>query len=360
MTKNNNENKNMSNNNETKVVCPVCGSEFAIGEHEHKVKNATVIGADSGLGTVFLNVTKRGKALEAAGIDTSKYFSIHLPTGDVQWFHTDEKGKAVPVTDDDPILQSIIGGGTVPNRSLFRRWIMSQTFHGLMDKRGYANWLKWHGYNYTWEMLVEELRVQSRLYGKDMENYVARNRWFNRELCVTMAEDYIKQLRKDAMSRKTHNCKGVPYIKINRQDIFVSDVDKKLIRPLQMMLLDIIHAKTPEMLYKAVRTFKRNVFDFGRAYSQCAAWKDAYKGSGAFFTMQNLIRFHGCKFPTNNVFFTGHMTPLGMLDAAANAYRKEGWRLFGLMKQMLEENGVDIEAKMKQWADAKKAKNLKR
>ena len=25
---------------------------------------------------------------------------------------------------------------------------------------------------------------------------------------------------------------------------------------------------------------------------QCKAWIDAYKGAGAFYTMQNLIRFH--------------------------------------------------------------------
>ena len=46
-----------------------------------------------------------------------------------------------------------------------------------------------------------------------------------------------------------------------------------------------------------------------------------------------------------------------MLENAANAYDDgEGWRLFGLMKQMLDENGIDIDAKMKEWAQAKKRK----
>ena len=126
----NNVNKNMSNNNETKVMCPVCGTEFAIGEHEHKVKNGIAIGKDSGLGEVFLPVSKRGDALRAAGIDTSKYFSISLPTGGEQLMKMTD-GKAVPVTDDDPIMAAIVKQGTVPNRSLFRRWVMSQVFHGL-------------------------------------------------------------------------------------------------------------------------------------------------------------------------------------------------------------------------------------
>lgn len=236
MTKKSNVNKNM-NNNDTKVMCPVCGTEFAIGEHEHKVKNATVIGADSGMGTVYLPVSKRGEALRAAGIDISKYFSIQIPGGGEQLMQKTDDGRAVPVTDDDPIIKTILGGGTVPNRKLFRRWVMSQVFHGLTYKDyygrelGFTQWLRNHGYEYQWEMLVEELRVQARLYENgDMENFSARNRWFDKTLAVTMAKDYIEQLRKDAERRKQHKCKGVPYIYINRsrfpKGIFVADIER--------------------------------------------------------------------------------------------------------------------------------------
>ena len=354
--KSNNVNVNMSNNNETKVMCPVCGTEFAIGEHEHKVKNGIAIGKDSGLGEVFLPVSKRGDALRAAGIDTSKYFSISLPTGGEQLMKMTD-GKAVPVTDDDPIMAAIVKQGTVPNRSLFRRWVMSQVFHGLQCSGGFAKWLKWHGYNYQWEMLIEEMRVQAKLYGKDMENFTARNRWFNRELSVTMATDYIEQLRKDAFSRPSHKCKGVPYVTIDHTHYFVSDIDKKLIQPLRRAALAIGNAKTPQRLYEAVRDFWRATPGGSHNYDQCAAWKDAYKGMGAYATMQNLLRFHGCKFPKDNDFYSHRLTGLQMLENAANAYDEdEGWRLFGLMKQMLDENGIDIDAKMKEWAQAKKRK----
>lgn len=348
--------------NETKVMCPVCGSEFAIGEHEHKVKNATVIGADSGLGTVYLNVSKRGEQLKAAGIDPSKYFSITLPTGGSQLMKMGNDGKAVPVTEGDPILASIIGSGTVPNRNLFRRWIMSQTFHGLTAPGGYANWLRGHGYMYQWEMLVEELRVQAKLYGKDMENFNARNRWFNRALYEKMARDLVEQLRKDANGRAQHKCKGVPYIKFGYQNYFVSDIEKKIIQPVQLMMLDIRRASTPQALYEKVRHFWQNIpsgCHYGD-YKQCAAWKDAYKGMGAYATMQNLLRFYDCTFPRGNEFYSPRQGGLQMLEQAADAYKREGWRLFGLMKQMLDENGIDIELKMRQWAAEKRAKNLKR
>lgn len=347
---------------ETRVMCPVCGTEFAIGEHEHEVKKGVAIGKDSGLGDIYLPVSKRGDALKAAGIDPSKYFAIQIPGGGEQMMMKTSDGKAVPVSDDDPILAAIRKGGTVPNRSLFRRWVMSQVFHGLMSRGGFTQWLTWHGYHYQWEMLVEELRVQAKLYGKDKENFEARNRWFNKELAVTMAQDYIEQMWDDAKSRPTHKCKGVPYIKFFRENVFVSDIEKKLVEPMVRLKAAIYNAKTPQQLYEAVRVFsKARVWGCNSGnYKQTAEWKDAYKGMGAYATMQNLLRFHGCAFPKDNDFYNPRKSGLFMLEHAANAYEDEGWRLFGLMKQMLEENGIDIKAKMKEWAKEKKAKGLNR
>lgn len=358
---NNNENKNMSNNNETRVVCPVCGSEFAIGEHEHTVKNATVIGQDSGLGTVYLPVSKRGEALQAAGIDTSRYFAIQIPGGGEQLMKKTDDGKAIPVSDDDPIIKAIMQQGTVPNRSLFRRWVMSQVFHGLMWKSrwsgdGFTGWLKGHGYKYQWEMLVEELRVQARLYKHaDVENYSGRNRWFDKALAIEMANDHIRQMREDAKCRPQHKCKGVPYVKYDNVNYFVSDIEKKLIAPMSAYVQKIQTADNPQQLYEAVRRFCINAhLNVAGGFKQNAAWKDAYKGMGAYATMQNLLRFHGCTFPKHNDFCKTGRSGLDCLEAAAKFYQGgEGWRLFGLMKQMLDVNGIDIEKKMKEWAMAK-------
>ena len=344
---------------ETRVMCPVCGTEFAIGEHEHEVKKGVAIGKDSGLGDIYLPVSKRGDALKAAGIDPSKYFAIQIPGGGEQMMMKTPDGKAVPVSDDDPILAAIRNGGTVPNRSLFRRWVMSQVFHGLMSRGGFSEWLKYHGYDYQWEMLVEELRVQAKLYGKDMENFEARNRWFNKKLALTMADDYLVQMRDDAEGRPMHKCKGVPYIKFFSQNVFVSDIEKKLLWPMADLKYGILNAKTPQQLYEAVRAF--NKARAAGKYKQTAKWKDAYRGMGAYATMQNLLRFHGCTFPKDNDFYERRLSGLQMLENAAKAYADgEGWRLFGLMKQMIEANGIDIKAKMKEWALEKRAKGLKR
>ena len=351
--------------NETKVVCPVCGSEFdVLDPHEHKVKNATVLGVDSGIGIIELPLKKRGEALAAAGIDTSKYFSIQIPGGGEQMMKKTDDGGAVPVSADDPIVQMIMSKGTVPNRKLFRRWVMSQVFHGLMydgyHGNGFAGWLKQHGYQYQWEMMIEELRVQAKLYDRDMENYRIRNRWFNKELAVKMANDYIKQLRKDAKGRPQHKCKGVPYVTVDHTHYFVADIEKKLVAPQRSYIQKIESAETPYELYRAVNKFWAVAPVKLYSYNQCAAWKDAYRGMGAYATMDNLLRFHGCTFPKDNDFWQRNREGLYMLELAAMTYADgEGWRLFGLMKQMIEENGIDIEAKMKQWAKEKKNKKNK-
>ena len=350
--------KQVINANDTRVVCPVCGSEFdVLAPHEHKEKNVTVLGMDSGLGTIVLPVSKRGEALEKAGINPDRYFSMKLPNGTERLMTYDANGDPVAVKSDDPIMKAILGGGTVPNKRLFRRWVTSQVFHGLQDKHGgFSNWLTRHGYDYQWEMLMDELRVQAKLYIKDMENFDARNRWFNKDLAYRMAEDYVEQVRKDAEKRPTRKCKGTPYIVFSGQNVFVADIQKKILWPLRSAMSDIHMAKTPEQLYEAVKAFWDARYRGSHYYKQSSWWKDAYKGMGAYATMQNLLRFHGCVWPKDNEFADLRMTDLRKLDNAADHYRMEGWRLFGLLKQMLEYNHIDIDAKMKEWARAKAAR----
>ena len=195
------------------------------------------------------------------------------------------------------------------------------------------------------------------MYGKDMENFRARNRWFNKEVCVAMAEDFIKQLKEVALKQKIRHCKGNPYIRVKGFDdgVFVEDIDKKLIQPLRSALLAIKTVKTADGLEIAVRNFWKQAKgkEWIWSYKQCARWKDAYKGAGAYFTMQNLLRFHGAKFPKDNGFYERGVSGLEMLDRAAELYWDEGWRLFGLMKQMIEENHIDIEKKRAEWREAK-------
>jgi hypothetical protein len=43
----------------------------------------------------------------------------------------------------------------------------------------------------------------------------------------------------------------------------------------------------------------------------------------------------------------------------AGEYRDEGWKLFGLLRKFLKDNNVDIKAKQKEWAEAKRLRTGK-
>lgn len=61
---------------------------------------------------------------------------------------------------------------------------------------------------------------------------------------------------------------------------------------------------------------------------------DAYKGAGAFFTMQNLIRFHGCTAVNDRGRRLDKYQSLTFLSAKAEEYKNgEGWRLLAVLKK---------------------------
>lgn len=360
---------------ETKVVCPKCGASIAIPEHE-SFTAGIAIGKDSGLGTVTLplesennsnsknrtamKASKKIEAMKAAGIDVTNIFAVTNAEG-VESIARLENGGLTILADNDPIIIAICKGGTVPNRRLFRRWVMAQVFHMLTQKNwktgkpvGFLNALQAKGFRYSWEMLIEEIRVQAKLELLDQENFIQRNRWFNKNVAGAMAADYLKQLNEHVEQKKKEckRCKGNPYITLNGNNIFVDDLRKKVFNPLERYARQIKDAKNMTDLYHAVVGFYQIVKEMYSPYRlvMSQAFKDAYKGAGGYFTMRNLIMFHGCKMLSSKGNPLVESSSLRELDKLAEAYKNgEGWRMFGAMKELIANNGIDIEAKMNEW-----------
>lgn len=212
---------------------------------------------------------------------------------------------------------------------------------------GFTEALNRKGYKYSWEMTVEEFRVQAKLFINDKENFAERNRWFNKEVVVAMAEHYIVQLEDHIKTLKKRKCKGIPYVHLYKRDIFVSDLSAKVYRPLYHALDNIRRAKTPQNLYSALAKFHNEVKKTWLAYGtpQSPAFKDAYKGVGAFYTLKNLILFHGYVFPTAPTANLSMVSLYGYM----NDKTLEGYKMLGILKEFLETNHINIEAKMAEW-----------
>lgn len=291
----------------------------------------------------------RLEALKAAGVDTSKYF----PLGDDKLIKI-ENGAAVPVDMDDATIDAvgkqIVEGGYVSNWKLFRRWVMSQMFHMLrdMDKNGRT--------------------FNEVLQHKGYENVKARNRWFNGVVAHDMAIDYISKLRsyiddkciytvkkdKDGNKKKTykHTCKGNPYIRLQNENIFVADLDRKVYNPLRDLANKMGAVPTYKELYDAVREFNKNRKHLAWDTKQADAFITAYKGSGSYYTMRNLIMFHGARFLKNGRKMS-ETNSLKELESKAKLYDEEGWRMLGVLKQLIKESGINIQGKILEWKKAK-------
>lgn len=340
------------------VKCPKCGANLEVKTANINVILPTIPVLDS-IAVKFPISTKKQneaeakiKALRQAGVDVSNLFAIRATTGAIEVGRMNN-GVMDVVSDDDPIFVAIRQSQTIPDRRLFRRWVMSQVFHMLTQKDyrtgqpiGFTAALRRKGYKYQWDMVVEELRVQSKLYDNDPENFIERNRWFNKAVVVSMAEDYITQVKKIVSTIRVRKCKGVPYVRLDGADIFVADLQSKVYTPLDKALKTIKNARTITALHKATGNFAKMVKDTYCRFQmdQSKAFKDAYKGAGAFFTLKNLILFHDCVFPQMD-----QEASMAYLNYLVNSKDFEGYKLFGVLKEFLTSNNIDIEAKQREW-----------
>lgn len=314
----------------------------------------------------------RLEALKAAGVDVSKYF----PLGDDQLIKI-ENGAAVPVDMDDETIDAvgkqIVEGGYVSNWKLFRRWVMSQMFHMLrdMDKNGrtFNEVLQHKGYEYQWRMLENELYAQMKMAAHgDHENAGARNRWFGGFVAADMAYDYIKKLRKyvdnnliykvkkdahgNVKKAYKHTCKGNPYVRLQNEDIFVADLEKKVYAPLGNLARKMYDSNTYKEVYDAVHEFNKKRKHLAWDTKQADAFITAYKGSGSYYTMRNLIMFHGARFMKNGRKMS-ETDSLKELESKANLYDEEGWRMLGVLKQLIKDNNISVQGKILEWKIAK-------
>lgn len=364
----NNKKKETKATKETKVLCPECGTQFAIAQNEFTT-TVKVIGKDSGLGDIYpatvgraapaklpQKAEERIEALRNAGVDVSCLFAMRGSNGG-ECIASNKGGKFVVLDDNDPLFDHIISQGTVPNRRLFRRWVMAQMFHMMSqtayrskEPLGVTSMIHSLGYEYQWKMLMDELYAQMKMENRDPASFTERNRWFNAGVVAAMAKDYTVQLKERVDALKVRKCKGVPYKRICGRNIFESDLVVKLYYPLDMAISRIKQAKNATQLYNAAKNFNEMRIKMPSDTTQSKSWVDAYKGSGAYFTMQNLIRFHNCVAIDDAGKRLDKYQSLAFISAKAEAYKDdEGWRLLAVLKKMLSDNNINIKKKMAAW-----------
>lgn len=305
----------------------------------------------------MLTKKERMEKLNNAGVDTNKFFTLNvgesIPAGSKIYVVIDDSGNPVikaKNVDNDAIYDQIIEDGYVRNTKLFRRFVMAQMFSNLNyvsyngEYRGYNDCLKrMYSYDYTLNMMAEEVRVLGKLEARDKESFDERSKFFNKNVVIAVLEDYLEKLKSYVNKLPSKNCKGIPYKRVKSVNIFVEDLDKKIYSPVRGHIFRVKHAKNYNEIYRALEAFMRDKIKLPYETEKSKVWIDTFKGEGAYYTLKNLIMYHNCVF-YNDIHYpmygntTGHMN---FLKSKLAEYQGEGWRMFALMKKVIEDNNIN-------------------
>lgn len=312
----------------------------------------------------MLKKEERMGKLVNAGLETGKYFTFELPeglsAGSKIHLVFDESGvpQVVNETEINPVCEQIIEDGYVRNTRLHRRWITAQTFRYLNYKSydgrkvGYNEAVKRLGYNYTFTMMLEEVKVLSKLEVRDFESFKERSHFFTKDVIVKVCNDYMDKLKADIEKKPTKKCKGVSYKTIKGEHIFVVDLPKKIYQPLQHKINRIKCAKNYGEIYRELQNFMRSMIKLPWETPMSKDWIDAYKGEGAYYTCKNLIMYHNCCVKVDSMvkpFITSYTRDesIEVLNMRLDEYQGEGWRMFAFMKKLIADNNFSFENAMK-------------
>ena len=258
----------------------------------------------------------------------------------------------VDKNENDSILNQIIEDGYVRNTKLHRRFVMAQMFRALNYKSydgkytGYNECIKRsYGYDYTFKMMLEEVRVLSKLEGKDADSFAERSHFFTKGVIVATMEDYIDKLKAYVNKLPNKNCKGVPYKRIKGTNIFCDDLDKKLYAPLRNNIYKMQSVGTYDGIYKVLSSFMKSMIKLPYDTAKSKAWIDAYKGSGAFYTMKNLIMFHNCKVFLDYYPLTTEES-IVVINNRLDEYQGEYYKMFAMMNKLIADNNFNFKDRM--------------
>lgn len=255
----------------------------------------------------------------------------------------------------DPIAQSIINDGYVKNSKLFRRFVTAHTFK-LLDyvdrknpnRKGWeAGFKDMYSYGYVFDMLKDELHTLAKLQKEDPEYFAERTRFFNGAVVVVTLEDYLYRLKKYCKKQMRENprkYRGDAYVKLARYgNVLVKDLEAKVYIPIRNGIKDVngvVHGNDYRLIEKTFNTFMDKLYNkLPYETPKCAVFKDAYKGAGAYYSLQNMCRWH-------NVVLKGcnhkYDSELKLKELLNGEYKNDVWKFYQLLVDTIDYNNFDL------------------
>lgn len=303
--------------NEAHVICPRCGCEIEVG-NESGLRMVTPP-------TPGIHVLKE----KDGGLDFSKFVAATKPQ------EREYKISGDTANVDKSVTQEIIEDGYIKN-SKHRRFVTAQMFRMLRFPGGYNEYLKRMPYAYQWEMLVgdwhhsSELKAIAHLEMADSKEFERRTYFFNADVVIKMLDDFVEQSR-NANVRGTYY-KHAIWTAIDAALTLRESLDTRY----KYCRYDVMLKQVRHWYNCNAHIIKYVARTCGFKHSR--DWIDAFKGSGAYYTMQNLVCYHNCKLQTPFGSLTGE-TAVEYLDLQMKLDRRKcGYQWFGMLKEMIKQN----------------------
>lgn len=269
------------------------------------------------MNTMNQKLSEQLRAMEEMGIDTSK-FTVCVPLNEIDGGFKKVDLSITPVEDKQL------------NHSAFRRWITAQTFRMLnyvsYDKKskGWEAYLRDnYSYIYQFKMMIDEFKRMEKIKKTDKEEFERRLYFFNKSVVLEVCRNCFDTC---IMSDKTKDKLQIIYESI--ENTKYEDIDS--LRVLLIAFTKFVESRQ----VKIPRNAKK-----------CKAWKEAFKGSGAYYTVVNLILYHGVRvYNSWDDEFYNKNESLRYVGRELEKYYFEGniWKMHYFMKKLLGDNDFDI------------------
>lgn len=277
-------------------------------------------------------LSERWAEIERMGVDTTQ-FNLSL-TG-------------VVIT---PVARMVVEDKQVDNKKLFRRWVTAQTFRMIYEpsynyetheyETGWDNYLRnCYDYKYQFSMMLEEFRVLNKLAARDKEEFEERCNFFTKDVAVATCKHYIKMFDKYFDAHKKKDKKGNVTIKLAQYGTVSVYEYYDIVNNLKSIIRDIQSCGNYDYagLYTYLKKFMSKMNKLPSDTPKCSEWKTAFKGNGAYYTLKNLILFHGCTLRYRN-----KDESLETLESCLEAYRYGYWRFYYMLLDVIEYNNFNL------------------
>lgn len=279
----------------------------------------------------------RMETLNNNGVDTSRYFTLvannDIPAG--TRFNVEVE---TPYAD---VAKAIQEDGYVKNSRLHRRFITAHYFRMLNSPMGWHGYLNaCYDYMYQFKMMIEEVRVLTKLQKKDKAVFAERSKFFTLDVVKEVLDCYVKSVEEYLAGQSIKYCKGKPYIYIKSYgNCFIDDIERRVLSPIKVMVDMCKKCYSYSEMYETLCMLNKVMIRLPYHTKKSKAWVNAFQASGAYYSLRNLVMYHNVALPIENVVYEGELAVYALKELLGEY---KGYQFNALLKRTIEYNNFDF------------------